>query len=210
MKQFNKLILGIFILLGASLSSLAQQSFFADAVEGIADKSSSKRVIIPVKYRVLTLDLTRIQSFLGTLPEERNIIYNRNAAPILQLPMPDGRIASFRVWESSIQEPALQAKFPEIRTYTGQGISDPYATIRFDVTPRGFHAQVLTPNGTYYIDPYAIGNTALYNSYFRTELPARQGFVCDFENQLTDAGRIANIAAPCRGTDLRTYRLVVA
>lgn len=210
MRQFYKFTLGIFMLICGHFTSMGQQNFFSDASESAANKVNTNRVIVPVKYRVLALDLNRIQSFLGSVPEEKSIIYNRNAAPTLLLPMPDGRTASFHVWESSIQEPALQAKFPEIRTYTGQGISDPYATIRFDVTPRGFHAQVLTVNGSYYIDPYAMGNTALYNSYFRSDMPARQGFICDFENQLTDAGRIANITAPCRGTDLRTYRLAVA
>ena len=127
----------------------------------------------------------------------------------MYIPMPDGRMASFRVWESSIQEPALEAKFPEIRTFAGQGIDDPYATIRFDYTPRGFHAQVLTPGNTYYIDPYAVGNTTDYISYFRRDNPKSSVFHCDV-SECGNTNRLLNVAAPCRGTDLRTYRLAVA
>ena len=83
--------------------------------------------------------------------------------------MPDGRMVRFRVWESSIQEPALEAKFPEIKTFAGHGIDDIYASIRFDIGPRGFHAQVLTINGSYYIDPYSVGITLLIISVISEE-----------------------------------------
>jgi phage tail sheath protein FI len=36
--------------------------------------------------------------------------------------MPNGSFAKFHVWESSIQEKGLSEKFPEIKTFAGQGI----------------------------------------------------------------------------------------
>ncbi|HRF19826.1 MAG TPA: hypothetical protein PK977_16740, partial [Chitinophagaceae bacterium] len=64
-------------------------------------------------------------------------------------------------------------------TFLGQGIDDPYATIRMDFGPNGFHAQVLTANGTYYIDPYARGEVGNYISYFRTDLQKAGTWLCE-------------------------------
>jgi Metallo-peptidase family M12B Reprolysin-like/Secretion system C-terminal sorting domain len=192
-------------------SSFAQKRFFADVSESSIQLNSAQRVIIPQKFRTLRLNDASLKSFLWALPKEEQLRNSRSSAPILEIPMPDGKTATFRVWESSIQEPALEARFPEIKTFAGQGINDPYATIRFDYTPRGFHAQVLTVNGSYYIDPYAVGSMNDYISYFRTDLIKPNTFMCEVQESINTSGVANNPqSAACLGTDLRTYRLAVA
>ena len=61
----------------------------------------------------------------------------------LPLPMPDGSSRRFRVVESSVMDAALAAKYPEIRTYSGESIDEPGVTMRCDLTPQGFHATIL-------------------------------------------------------------------
>ncbi len=199
----------LLVLFSLSFSLTAQNAFFTSVNENaISLASGSKRVIIPTKFQAVSVDNNQLRSFLWSLPSEKNT--NLNVAPVMVIPMPDGRVARFRVWESSIQEPALEARFPEIKTFAGRGIDDPYASIRFDFGPRGFHAQVLTINGSYYIDPYAVGHTTDLISYFRKDLPYTKGtWLCDVPDYApTPTNNI--ITAACRGTEMRTYRLAVA
>jgi len=190
-----------------SFSLIAQNSFFSAVSEStITVPVTANRVIIPQKYLTFSGDMAQLKTFLWALPAEKNV-GNWNQAPIIQLPMPDGRFARFRVWESSIQEPGLEAKFPMIKTFAGQGIDDPYATMRLDYSPYGFHAQVLTVNGSFYIDPYARGVVDNYISYFRTDFKKMGTFLCEVPDNPTSPNAVT---AACRGTQLITHRLAVA
>jgi len=132
---------------------------------------------------------------------------------VFSLPTPDGGFAFFEVVESPIMAPELAAKFPEIRTYRGQGIENPSDTLRFDWTPQGFHAQVLSPNGTYYIDPYSRANTTLYTSYYKRDYVRQAEFAdvweCWTENRVAPAPQEPGYDVR-NATPLRTYRTAVA
>lgn len=109
-------------------------------------------------------------------------------------------------------EPELAARFPEIKTYIGRGLDDPAATARFDLTPAGFHAQVLSPGGAVYIEPYLRGNASLHAAYYRKDYhPAGRDFEClaaDGDLVPKVSGAVAKVVLP---TDtLRTYRLACA
>lgn len=209
MRKIYKFSLFTLLLITLTNAVFAQNSFFQDAGENNSILTTGERVIIPSKFRNAVLDLQSMKSFLFSLPSEASAIANRNQMPVIRIPMPDGKTAEFRVWESSIQEPGLQAKFPDIKTFAGQGITDPYATVRLDIGPNGFHAQVLTVNGSYYIDPYARGEVNNYISYFRTDLLKANTFLCEVPDNPSQLNGPVTEAA-CLGTDLRTFRLAVA
>ena len=108
--------------------------------------------------------------------------------------------------------PGLGAKFPDIHTYSGQGIDDPAATVRFDVSNQGFHAQVLSPDGAWYIDPYYHLETSVYISYFKADLSASPHgeFTEDLLGDLDPSADAAPPAASRSGTKLRIHRAAFA
>ncbi|RYE17634.1 MAG: hypothetical protein EOP51_23540, partial [Sphingobacteriales bacterium] len=211
MKKIYTSLLFIAFSLLSFINARAQNDFFADVSAGKLSTVNAKRVIVPQKFRTLGLNNEAMKNFLWSLPAEKTFLYRFNQAPVIELPMPDGRSARFHIWESSIQEPGLEAKFPEIKTFAGQGIDDPYATLRLDYTPNGFHAQVLTVQGSYYIDPYARGTISDYISYFRSDYAKANSFLCEVPDDPTSlANRNPTPEAACRGTEMRIYRVAVA
>lgn len=169
-----------------------------------------------------TVDLARLRGILArATPEDPNrpagarSIVPRTKVEIA-LPMPiGGGFARFEVEEIAMMEPALAAKYPEIKTYRGRGLDDPRATLALDVTPAGMHAQIRTPDGAMYIDPYFVGNDRLHASYYKANVLRGQHYmppICE------TPGDIRRLIMPgikiepttSSGTNLRTYRLACA
>ena len=142
---------------------------------------------------------------------------------LLELPHPDGGLALFRVIESPVLAPELAARFPQIRTFRGEGIDDPTATVRFDVSPRGFSAMVLSASGAWYVDPWGPDSPGVVASYhrrdalrdpehpFRCQGPARRPGLetSSFRVVRSEAGP-ADLPHLSVGETLRTYRLALA
>lgn len=114
--------------------------------EAAAITDQKEREIVPQAYRTVRLNKDALQHTLRQAPMEFTDAA-RDTEVVMTLPMPDGEFARFRIEASPVMAPELAAKFPEIKTYRGQGIDDRTATIRFDVTPMGFHAMVLSTKG---------------------------------------------------------------
>ena len=200
-----------FLIFAISFSVSAQKNYFTNISESVAQSAVGQRFIVPSKLRATKIDVIGLKSFLWSLPAEVSVINSANA-PVMIIPMPDGRDAKFHVWESSIMEEGLASRYPEIKTFAGQGIDDPYATLKMSYDPYfGFYAQVLTPGGVYYIDPYLNGNVNFYQSYFRADYRKDDHFVCFNREETPVENAVANTTAgPCRGTSLFAYRIAIA
>ncbi|HEY5883372.1 MAG TPA: M12 family metallo-peptidase [Pyrinomonadaceae bacterium] len=170
----------------------------------------------PNFYRALTLDETTQRELLRRVPMEFTKAA-RHTQVVMTLPMPDGTLSRFRVEESPVMEPKLAALFPEIKTYRGQGLDDPTATTRFDVTPAGFHAIVLSSHGTSIIEPASPTSRGQYISYNQSDaLEDVSSFSClllgadQAQVQSNQTVRQDTNPAFATGATLRTYRLALA
>ena len=214
MKLTATRIIVVFILSFIVSGIAAQQVFFQEVAENTFSRVQ-KRGVVPAKYRTLKLDSTSFLHFVQTIPSE-NIIRSRGMAPVIAIPMPEGGTARFTVWESSVLDPQLAAKYPGIRTFTGQGIDDPTANIKLDWTPSGFHAMILSAvNGAVFIDPYSQGSATDYIAYHKRDYMKAGKFlelplvrVPGLRNRPASPAEV--MAGVCVGSQLRTYRLALA
>nr|WP_299418141.1 zinc-dependent metalloprotease family protein [uncultured Emticicia sp.] len=133
--------------------------------------------INPAKYKVLKLDVASIKSFLNKTPLEFTASA-KNVNTVLELPLPDGTFEEFVIVESPMMEAALAQKFPEIKTYSGYSLKNPATTVRLDFTQRGFHGMILSPEGTFFIDPYSTATVEYYISYNKKDFTSKKSFTC--------------------------------
>ena len=172
-----------------------------------------ERRITPQLYRTFALDRAALQPLLAAAPERFTVAAADNST-VLLLPLPDGSMGRFRLYESPVMAPLLQDKYPEIRCYTGRGLDDPTAQLKCDLSPWGFHAQILSArHSPVFIDPFQTGDQDHYVVYFKKDyaLPAEEApFTCGVDVQ-TDAalhiGQMPDYQGDCQ---LRRYRLALA
>ncbi len=201
----------------------AQTNFWQDVKN--EPVTITTRLIIPQKYRVVKLELSNLKAMLQKSPMEFTAAAQKSSI-MFELPMPDGKMQTFAISESPIMELELANKFPEIKTFSGYNIDNKGITVRFDVTPAGFHAMVFSPDGTYFIDPYSQGNTEYYLSYFKNDFLTTKNFKCSVKTDGILTGDSTQIPTdnntpkpvnitptlnlPLGDKKLRTYRLALA
>lgn len=186
---------------------------------------NGKRQIIPQKYSAFHLNATSFKNTLFSAPHEKNTRIDESSF-MISLPLPNGEFQRFKVIESPVMAEELSASFPNIKTFSVKGIDDVYANGKLDWTEFGFHGMILSINGDFFIDPYCLGNTVDYVSYYTNDFikPASEtlpeaGLLGASEGQKKPIGNAnqtnaskTSAAAPatCVGAQLRTYRLAVA
>lgn len=165
--MFKKLLTLLCVL--TFIGAAHAQSIWTDAPEsGIP--SAGERYIRPLKYRAIRIDVSAMKALLSTAPERFSPAAESGNLPVLSLPLPGGGVARFQLEETPVMHPELQAKYPNIRTYTGRGIDDPTAVLKCDLTQFGFHGMVISgQSGNFYIDPAILGNTEHYLVYYKKD-----------------------------------------
>ncbi len=169
-------------------------------------KPSGERFIAPKKSRAISLDLNFLRSILAAAPDWSTAQAAENEAVALEIPMPDGSFKTFKIWRADVLHPDLAKRFPEIKSYAGHEIGDRTTSIRCDITPRGFHAMVLSATeNTVFIDPIWWGDMAHYQVYFKKDFAKKtnEKWVCGTtEDGLPAAGEGVTLSHPLTSPDL--------
>lgn len=168
-------------------------------------KTKVFRNTVPQEFKLFTLNPVELNSLLATAPQR----FTTPSNAIIEFPTNNGEIQKFRVYEASVLDALLQAQYPNIRSYTAQGIDDPSAIARFSYSDSGLNVMISSANyGTIYIDPYT-KDLNQYISYATNSLPEdSRSFECLVQDTLQDEV----VLSPLNADDgkLRTYRLALA
>lgn len=176
-----------------------------------AARSGARAQVQARRHRSLALDRHGLAAVLAGAPRERTQAARSNPLTVA-LPAPDGSFRRFAVQRTSVMEPALAARHPEIATYSGSGIDDRGATVRLDLTPAGFHASVRGPGGSWYVDPYYQRDQSVYASYRGADLANPRAPLLENDVLAAPGQRRAPAAAAAlagSAVSLRTYRLAL-
>ncbi|GAB3505954.1 reprolysin-like metallopeptidase [Emticicia fontis] len=212
------------LLLLCSLGAKAQKNYFiAENLSNTrlsADPSLSKNI---KKTDFYQLKESELRAYLSKAPLE----FSNGVALPLEIPLPNGKMETFHMFESPILSPQVAANHPEIKTYTGRGQSNTNYTIRISFTGIGFNAIVLgIDNDAAYYDKVSKDTSDhLYRVYFAKDAisPKSQKSTTGTGNKCgvldtkitlpkTNNNRVKSTNATTNnsGATLRTFRLAMA
>ncbi|MFK7808338.1 MAG: reprolysin-like metallopeptidase [Saprospiraceae bacterium] len=169
------------------------------------------------EFDLYDLDVAALQTLLAEAKLKNDIL---NEEDLVEIKIPSGErsLQRFALYEAPVMEAPLQAKYPEIRTYTGRGIDNPRQIIKLDLGPAGFHAMIFSNEETVVIEPAYEDDLSTYMAFHKNDLPRdeAEAFSCgttainssSFSNSASDGND--DTAFMSTGTELRTYRLALA
>jgi hypothetical protein len=147
----------IFLLLTSLASSLHAQK---DKYWSRHSPSSSKLIIdksvlrasFPKEFKLFDLNLSSIKQTLFSIVGKDA----KRHSTIITLPNAEGQIEEFEVFEASNFEPDLQEKFPNIRAFSGKGITDKFAILKLSISPDGIQTMLFrTDRDNEFIETYS-------------------------------------------------------
>ena len=209
MVKFYKAILACLMVLGLGSSLMAQDKYWSAQPTSTPVSNTDKavaRLTFPKEFKLFELNLATLREDLFTVvspsPSRRSTV--------ISVPNAEGRLEQFEVFEASNFEPDLQAMFPEIRAFSGRGITDRYATLKLSISPGGIQTMVFrTEKENEFMEPYSADHRT-YAVYKSTREKGSLPWTCstDEKNIYNDINKnLPSLPAANNGV-LKTMRLV--
>ena len=123
--------------------------------DNITKDKGVTRLSFPKEFKLYFLNTDVLRNDLFT------VVGNKSQhSTVISLPNADGNLEQFEVFEASNFDTELQAQFPEIRAFSGKGITDRYATLKLSISPQGIQTMVFrTDKPNEFIEPYSQDRT---------------------------------------------------
>lgn len=179
-RNYKTVILICLLIIASTAAAFGQQTIWS-AIETVADvptNSAVQRASFPEEFKLFSLNG-------GELEQNLFAVVDTGGRTVISLPNADGKIEQFEMFEASNFDPALQAKFPGIRAFSGRGLTDRYPTVKLSISPRGVQGTVFrTAQGlfesagkTEIIEPYSADRT-IYAVFRSARKPGELPWAC--------------------------------
>jgi hypothetical protein len=179
-------------------------SSHTDASKITTDKAVARRSF-PREFKLFDLNKNPLQDELFKVVDNTS-----RHSTIISLPNADGQIEKFEVVEASNFDPALQAQFPEIRAFSGKGITDGSATLKLSISPQGIQTMVFrTDKENEFIEAYSQDHI-VYAIFKSRRNPGQLPWTCTTPDQQLISGintQLPPNMAARSGGNLKNMRL---
>ena len=208
MRKIYKIFIAVIIISACSFQVSAQQYWSAnnDSRANIITDKGVARPSYPKEFKLFNLNIEPLRHQLFKVVDNKT-----SHTTIITLPNSDGSLEQFEVVEASNFDPALQAKFPEIRAFSGRGLTDKYALLKLSISSQGIQTMVFrTEKQNEFIEAYSQDHK-VYSVYKSQRVKGKEHWVCSTveNNMISDLNsKVALINTPSSNTgELKTMRL---
>ena len=133
-----------------------------------SNENLAQRWVQPKAFSLYQVNLDQLKNDLTKVPQR----FSNDESKTIIFPTAEGKFKEYIVQEASVMETALQAKFPDIRSYTGWEKGNKQNTIRFSVTPdNGISVMYFDGWTISYLDQFTADHSK-YVFYKREDLPS--------------------------------------
>ncbi|HNJ28865.1 MAG TPA: zinc-dependent metalloprotease family protein [Ferruginibacter sp.] len=200
------LLLAIITTLAFGQSDQFWSPNYSSRASMVTDKAVA-RLSFPKEFKLFNLNIEPLRRELFAIVDQ-----SAKRTAIISLPNADGKIEQFEVYEASNFDPRLQARFPEIRAFSGKGITDRTAYLKLSISPQGIQTMIFrTETQNEFIEPYSVDHTvyAVFKSQRdKGKLPwacstEEKQYSSDLQKQIAPSSNIVGSSAG----ELKTMRL---
>ncbi|MDT3405993.1 UNVERIFIED_CONTAM: hypothetical protein QE387_000310 [Pseudacidovorax intermedius] len=202
------LLIGMLVISGIS-SAQTDRLWSASSPKSPSAVFENKTGII--QPRIFSLDINGLKNSLARAP--KRLSAGEKSEVIISFPNSEGKMEHFKVRENSNFDPQLAAKYPEIKSYVGEGLEDPSSTVYFSISPLGLSSmEIYGDKSAVFIEPYT-KDLSTYVVYKKSD---KKDNLSKFECTVIDVAQKgvagSDLAARPNADDakLRTFRLALS
>ncbi len=202
------LVIGMLFLSGISFAQ-TDRLWSSGTAKTNSEIFENKTAILNPK--IYQLDINGLKNALAKAP--KRLAVGEKSEIIISFPNSSGELENFKVRENSNFDPQLAAKYPDIKSYIGEGLDDPNATVYFSISSLGLSSmEIYGDKSAVFIEPYT-KDLSTYVVYRKSD---KKDNLSPFECTVIDVAQkgisTTTLAARPNADDakLRTFRLALS